>query len=324
MESYLKKGYLHSAFRLFHITDQTQKTFSFHYHDFDKLLIFLRGDVSYIIEGKSYLLQPYDIVLVRHNEIHKPMIHSTSPYERIVVYISPHFIDSYRTEDYDLGYCFQKSAAEHSGVLRILSPQSNPLPHAITRLEQAFQEEDYATDLYRQVLFLEFMIHLNRAVRHNSLNFLDTTEAHPKIQHIVRYINEHLTNDLSIDEIAGQFYMSRYHMMRTFKEETGFTIGHYITQKRLAMAREQILHRFPITQVCYDCGFKDYSTFSRAYKKAFQESPRETQKRHPVFTAGSPVQEAAGDSDDYNIHLQSPDTASDPAVSDRLEAHPAP
>lgn len=65
-------------------------------------------------------------------------------------------------------------------------------------------------------------------------------------------------------------------MMRLFKQETGYTLGQYITQKRLLLARELILSGVPSTQVCFDCGFRDYSTFSRSYKKLFQESPRET------------------------------------------------
>lgn len=53
------QGYLNSRFQLFHILDTDQKTFEFHYHDFHKTLIFLQGDVSYIVEGKSYNLKSY-------------------------------------------------------------------------------------------------------------------------------------------------------------------------------------------------------------------------------------------------------------------------
>ena len=108
METYEKKGYLYSDFRLFYLTDTASKEFEYHYHDFDKITIFLKGNVQYTIEGKSYQLQPYDIVLVSHNDIHKLNVQDSEPYERIVVYISPEFINTYRTADYDLSECFQK------------------------------------------------------------------------------------------------------------------------------------------------------------------------------------------------------------------------
>ncbi|MFR3948268.1 MAG: hypothetical protein ACLTZM_15035 [Ruminococcus sp.] len=49
-----KTGYLEQDFRLFHIKDQTKREFSYHYHDFHKVIIFLSGKAAYHIEGKSY------------------------------------------------------------------------------------------------------------------------------------------------------------------------------------------------------------------------------------------------------------------------------
>ena len=276
MEQYAKRGYLNSEFRLFHLTDRETHEVEYHYHDFDKITIFIKGKVTYMVEGKSYDLRPYDIVLVKHNDIHRLTVDNSEVYERIIVYISPNFMNAYQTADYDLSYCFQKAEEEHSNVLRIPSLEKSSLFRSITRLEHSFSDEGYAAGLYRQVLFLEFMIHLNRAVQKNRLEYLDTNDCNMKIVDILYYINEHITDDLTIDHIADTFYVSKYYMMRLFKQETGYTIGTYIAQKRLLLAKELLLSGVPSTQVCFDCGYKDYSTFSRAYRKLFGESPRDT------------------------------------------------
>ena len=276
MGQYIKKGYLNSEFRLFHLTDQETREVNYPYHDFDKITIFIKGHVIYTIEGKSYELSPYDIVLVRHNDIHRLVVDNSQIYERIIVYISPNFMNAYKTDSYDLSYCFQKAEEEHSNVLRIPSLKNSSLFQSITRLEKSFSDDGYASDLYRQVLFLEFMIHLNRAARKNRLEFIDTDNCNTKILDILQYINENLNHDLNIDILSDHFYISKYYMMRLFKQETGYTLGHYISQKRLLLAKELILTGVSGTQACFDCGFKDYSTFSRAYKKFFHESPRET------------------------------------------------
>ena len=276
MGQYIKKGYLNSEFRLFHLTDQETREVKYHYHDFDKITIFIKGHVTYTIEGKSYELSPYDIVLVRHNDIHRLVVDNSQIYERIIVYISPNFMNAYKTDSYDLSYCFQKAEEEHSNVLRIPSLKNSSLFQSITRLEKSFSDDGYASDLYRQVLFLEFMIHLNRAARKNRLEFIDTDNCNTKILDILQYINENLNHDLNIDILSDHFYISKYYMMRLFKQEPGYTLGHYISQKRLLLAKELILTGVSGTQACFDCGFKDYSTFSRAYKKFFHESPRET------------------------------------------------
>lgn len=273
---YQKRGYLTDEFRLFHLTDEKPQEFTFHYHDFDKIIIFISGNVTYMIEGRSYELVPYDIVLVSHNEIHRPFIGGTAPYERIVIYLSPRFLASYPTEDGDLGSCF-KTAREHgSHVLRMHVPGRPAFFSTIRRLENAIRENGYAKPLYCRVLFLEFLIQLNRALGNRHMGYPDTVSADPRILALLEYINHNLTETLNIDLLAARFHFSRYHLMRLFKQETGSTIARYITSKRLLAAKEMLAAELPVTEICYRCGFQNYSTFSRAYKAQFHESPRQT------------------------------------------------
>lgn len=274
MQQYNKRGYLNSDFRIFHLRDNLSKEFEFHYHDFLKVTIFIKGKVQYHVEGKSYELEPYDIVLVNRNDIHRIRVDNVLPYERIIVYISPSFIEDYQTSEYDLGYCFKKAKKEHSNVLRIHSLEKSSLFKITNRLERSFEDNEYASSLYRKILFLEFMIQLNRAAIKNRVEFLDTELYNTKIVNIMHYINSHLTDSLDIDTLAKEFFISKYYMMRLFKTETGYTIGNYITYRRLLLARELISEGLPITQACFASGFGDYSTFSRAYKSEFSESPR--------------------------------------------------
>lgn len=274
MDTYNKRGYLNSDFKMFHLTDQISTEFEFHYHEFHKITIFISGNVQYFIEGKTYSLEPYDIVLVNRNDIHRVQVDPSVPYERIIVYISPGFMEAYRTDHYDLSYCFEKAKKEHSNVLRIHALEKSSLFKITNRLELSFSDMEYAGDLYRQILFLEFMIHLNRAALKNRAEFLDTSLYNPKIVNLIQYINQHLTDSLTMDDLSARVYLSKYYMMRLFKAETGYTIGNYITYRRLLLARSLILKGVPITQACLSSGFQDYSTFSRAYKAEFQEPPR--------------------------------------------------
>lgn len=279
MEHYSKRGYLDSGFKLFHLSDQGRQEFEYHYHEFDKVIIFLKGSVDYVIEGRSYALKPYDIVLVNHNEIHKPDINPDEIYERIIVYLSPDFITSYRTGEYDLSRCFTEARTERSNVLRVQALSSSLLFQTIRNLERACAKSGYANELYCQVLFLEFMIHLNRAALEQHLEYLHTDSCNEKIIGILNYINRNLTTDLNIDLLAEHFYMSRSHLMHLFKKETGYSIGNYINEKRLLLAKERLRFGVLSTEVCYDCGFKSYSAFSRAYKKLFGQTPSQSGRK---------------------------------------------
>ena len=275
MDEYRKTGYLHDNFRIFHITDTNQKEFTFHYHDFNKILIILNGDVTYTIEGRSYQLLPNDIVFVGAGEVHKPTIESCEPYERIVIYVSPDFLDTYRKKDANLNTCFMQAHKEKSHVLRIKSFGNSRLNGSIQKLEASLHDKDFANELLHELLFLEFMIELNRATLCDAISYIRNTAANKTILSVIEYLNAHLTEDINIDLLADHFFLSRYYLMHAFKEETGYTIGNYLATKRLLLAKELIATGRSITEVCYACGYKNYSTFSRAYKKTFGKSPRE-------------------------------------------------
>ncbi|MBE5851550.1 MAG: helix-turn-helix domain-containing protein [Lachnospiraceae bacterium] len=276
MESsqYEKLGYLHDNFKMFHLKDSNMKPYDFHYHDFIKILVFLSGDVSYCIEGKTYDLQPYDIVLVNAGEVHKPIVHSDKEYHRMVFYISQDYLLSVKTDSCDLSYCFEKAKREKTHVLRISSPTTNLLYQSCKKIESSLDDNDFGAKLYHELLFLEFMIHLNRSSIHNKIHFLETNCANPKVISAIEYINQHLTTDLYVEDIAEHLFLSKFHLMHIFKEETGYSIGNYISTKRLFLARELIAKGHPITEACFSCGFNHYSTFSRAYKKLFKDIPR--------------------------------------------------
>ena len=83
-----KRGYLREDFRLFHLKDSRAQKLDYHYHEFDKLILFLGGKVTYVVEGVTYFLQPWDLLLVPHHAIHRPTIDPTEPvsYTHLDVY----------------------------------------------------------------------------------------------------------------------------------------------------------------------------------------------------------------------------------------------
>lgn len=274
MNNVEKIGYLKNDYKMFHIIDREKKKFDFHYHDFNKIMILLSGNINYSIEGKDYLLKPYDIILVNQGEIHRPSVLDNSPYERVIIYVSTKFLNTYSDKDYDLKYCFERAKEEHSNVLRIPSIDKSKLYQVCQELEHSFTDNAFAEELYQKILFLEFMIQLNRTAISNHINYLDAVIGNEKLLEIMDYINEHLTEDITIDTLSSYFYLSRYYLMHFFKEETGYTIGKYITEKRLLLAKNLVQNGSSLTQACYQCGFKNYSTFFRAFKKAYNTMPK--------------------------------------------------
>lgn len=277
LDEYEKTGYLDYDFRLFHLKDNVEREYKYHYHDFDKILVFINGRVNYVIEGKAYELKPYDIVFVNRQEIHKPEVDFSVPYERYVLYISPEFLEREGTEMCNLRACFENARREKSNVIRIAAVKNTNLLRQLRELEEALQEkEEYGAELYGKLLFLQFMVELNRACMEEEMaSYSRLAVYNEKIVAILEYINQHLGEELSIENIASTFFLSKYHMMRQFKEETGYTMHQYITEKRVLAARDMIMSGVPSTKASLECGFSDYSTFLRAFQKRMKKNPSE-------------------------------------------------
>lgn len=274
-----KRGYLYEDFQLFHLKDRKSMQFEYHYHDFSKVIVFISGKVTYLIEGKSYRLKPWDILLVSSREVHKPIIDSGETYERIVIWTNPAFLEKHSSSDCNLEQCFEYASANKHNLLRPDPEQIKNVRHILFQLEAACKSNDFGNRILKNSLFMQFIVHLNRQVLEmpddSHIADIDYDEG---IEHVLSYINQNLSGDLSIDSLSEKFYTSKYHLMRKFKIYTGYSIHGYIIQKRLIMASMLIKSGKPSTETSIECGFADYSSFVRAFKKMFGLSPKQYYK----------------------------------------------
>ena len=266
-----KTGYLKEEFRLFHIKDQTKREFEWHYHDFHKIVVFLSGKVTYHIEGKAYHLKPRDILLVSQGDIHKPEIDFSVPYERFIIWIRKDIAKS------RLNSCFQKANDRSFNLVRLDSDLQEQLRELLLKLEQASKGKKFGDDLLCESLFTQFMVYINRIfLKETYTADQKSYSSDSQVEQLLKYINQNLSQDLSIDTLSEKFFFSKYHMMRKFREETGYTIHNYISSKRVLLARSLISQETPVLKAAQQSGFRDYTTFIRAYKKQFGTTPSQS------------------------------------------------
>ena len=95
---------------------------------------------------------------------------------------------------------------------------------------------------------------------------------------VLRYIDDNICAELSLDKLAGLFFVSKHHLCRAFKENNGISVHSYLTQKRIMQAKELISHGESASSAAYKVGFGDYSAFYRAYVKLLGSSPTAEQR----------------------------------------------
>ena len=269
---YERRGYLNEDFHLFHLADSHTTEIGYHYHSFHKIILLLAGRASYAIEGERYELTPGDYVLVGRGSIHRPEVEPGAFYERMILYIAPEYLERLSTENSELSRCFHRAQEDFHYVYHAAA--DDPVRALFSQIEQAWTQRAFGAEILRQALFMQLLVEINRATEER--RYIQATAGDSKIVSLLQYLNLHLTESLSIDELAARFYISKYYMMRRFKEETGYTIHHYITEKRLLLAQQQLQKGVSLSDACYLSGYQDYSTFSRAYKKRFGHVPSDS------------------------------------------------
>lgn len=274
-----KRGYLEGDFEFFHLKDKRSLQFEFHYHDFNKIIIFLSGKVTYLIEGKAYNLKPWDILLVNSREVHKPMIDPAETYERIVLWVNPAFLEKHSNSSCSLLTCFELAMSKKYNLLRPDPESLKMIKYILFQLEDACRNNDFGSAILKNSVFIQLIVHFNRQFLGAEIGTdLNDTEYDENIGLILNYINENLREELSIDDLASRFYISKYYLMHKFKKQTGYSVHNYILQKRLILANSLIKKGNSLSDISTECGFGDYSSFVRSFKKMFGFSPKKHQK----------------------------------------------
>ena len=269
---YNREGYLNENFRMFHLRDTAGQERDFHFHEFDKIVILISGSVNYMVEGTDYSLKPWDILLVRHHMIHKALIDVSVLYERIIIYLNSSYVERFAPNG-GLMDCFAAAEKRRFCLMRPDNGEIEKLKDSLDRLDASISDTEFGAELMRGTLLAQLMVQLNRIMQRDSSRENTTAEQCGKISAALSYINENITGKLSVDELAAMCYLSRYHFMRLFKQQTGCTVHNYIRQKRLVLAARLIREGMSASSAAAECGFTDYSAFHRAFSQTFGVSP---------------------------------------------------
>lgn len=242
--------------------------YSMHTHTTAELFYFVSGRAVYHIEGNSYRLQPGDILLMRPSEAHYIDQDPTVPYERICLNFEPTILAAMDPENTLIRAYYDREAGKQNHY-RLTGEKA-----AVFReyLDNILKSRDRLMAIANLILLLRVVEELYD--RGNTAGSQpDTLE-----YRIVRYINDNLSKELSIQELCAQFFISRAQLCRRFKKITGTSVGKYISAKRLIAAQELLRQGKKPTEVYNACGYQDYSTFYRAYLQYFGHSPRESDR----------------------------------------------
>ncbi|MBQ8145738.1 MAG: helix-turn-helix domain-containing protein [Clostridia bacterium] len=253
------------CFSLSHSIDKEPKSdwFQLHIHDNYELFCLVKGKVGYIVEGHRYKLRPGSVLLIRSSELHRLVVNESYEYERYVINFSHDFFSKRGFDDNILTpYLNRELGKKNLYSAKELEPCS-----AIACFEKMTNEA--------KVINAEDAVFANLSYLISFINvvFAAKKEDEQEENSIIAYINENLTNDISVSDVARFAHLSQSQLSRVFKELSGTSVYEYILSKRLILFQEKIRQGKSAIKASTECGFGDYSSFYRLYKKRFGVPP---------------------------------------------------
>lgn len=286
-------------YEIYHMNDSSSSKIRLHSHDFYEVFFLISGVMDYIVEGSRYTLEPGSLLLIPPNELHRPEISTVCSFDRIVLWLSPSYL-SLLSQDIPELFTELLSCSQLS---HHLSPQvipSSVIESTLRTLLHEHHNQEEGHVLMRRLLISQFLLLVKRALsvirREHTTSVCDAAPQPAGAKHrpdtdltgVFQYINAHLTEDISVSDLAERFFFNENTLSRRFKNHAGMTIPEYIRQKRLTMARLCMYQGMNVTDAGSASGFSDYTTFYRAFRKTYGISPKafaETIRKTPAPSA---------------------------------------
>jgi AraC-like DNA-binding protein len=248
--------------------------FRSHVHGEYEIIYVFSGDVEFYLEGYKYLFLPESLFLTPANSFHgwKPL--SARRYHRVSVLFVPELFDQ----------------TERSLFLKLFNGGHQFFPNTSSRninfyITSLMECKDMEGPLQNIALKSRLGSLLSEISMLQSTYVREAASRDKRILGVLKYLGEHIRENLTLEDVAARFNISKNYLNLLFRQTTGTTVNHYIRTKRLGLARQEIVKGADAQEAAYNAGFNDYSNFYRAYKAFYGSIPSAPGKKTPPVRA---------------------------------------
>lgn len=265
------------------ISHQPTDDFTLHCHNFYEVYYFLEGNVDYLVEGHKYTPTPHSLLLLSPHVFHGAKIIDTRLYRRFSLHFHPDILTPDRRSF--LLSVFPSFEKQPGHVLYFENLERTGLSTYFEAIKDCSEQTE---KLNEKLLPIAIEALLARIVQIcGQKTYIEERKLPDTISQIIWYLNCHLAEDISLDQLADHFYISKHHLNKVFRKATGTTVFDYLLHKRVITAQQLLINGVSAQEACIRSGFSDYSAFYRSYMRILGHSPREDRGVLPSLRAAS-------------------------------------
>lgn len=232
--------------------------------------VLLNDTVSGVARGSLIIIPPH--------YVHQLFNQRLTIYERYIVTINSAWLNTVLTDSPEL---MNYAAPISLPMVISLSPQKVTL---LSDILDGYIKKNSSTTMTTYTDFFSLLETLDalitEGIKKRSSGKLSISQSQKNVNEIIAYINRHITEPLTLDTIADEFYLNKDYLGRLFKEHTHATIGHYISVQRAELAGSLLAEGHTVAEVQETLGFSSYAYFFKFFKKMTGISPSQYRKKH--------------------------------------------
>ncbi len=261
---------MEEQFRISHNREKNTKPIYFHSHDFYEIYLFVEGNVKYYIEDESYELSCGDVLVIPPGKLHRPVLEEQEAYDRYVLWIYGSCITQQEGIRKFMERIEYTAAGKNTRRVSIDTQKLAGYREIWDKLQECYQDRDilseYVAEAYLTIILKDISDALERMKP-------GSEENNDLVSRVIGYLNEHVTEAPSLEQLSTEFYISKYYLLRRFKEYTKTTVHQYILMKKINLAKELLEQGCSPQKTSEKCGFSTYANFYKTFKSKTGVSP---------------------------------------------------
>ncbi|KGP73459.1 helix-turn-helix domain-containing protein [Pontibacillus yanchengensis] len=246
-----------------------------HTHDYFQLSVPMSGNLLTYHNHKELKLENNQSLLVPPGDIHQHEAYQNQKRIMLISFNEDIVQKVYEDRTGDKLHSIDFSPIQHVSTNLVHKAKSLIQSASFHGVEEAMNLEEEFTSA---ILDHSMGSHSQGWHRNDQLHY--TNEPHI-VHRLIEFIHDQYYNQLSLEVMAMHMNMSKYHLHRTFTKHMGVTPVNYLHQIRLKTAVSLLLQsKYDITQAAFEVGYRSLSTFNRAFKNVYQQTPSQYVKNH--------------------------------------------